>query len=1558
MPTLQELATSSSPIPGVDPSTLVTSQEDQEKQKPTINPKLPVVSSSSLAAPSAPPTSFPATGTLSQLSDKPVNPDDILKKAVANSPDPAETDARMQVSKALGEYLKVHPSLIHDNFPSFTQALFGENSKGQTAISIGQRLQNTVKQANLQGQLGQIGTLRFSNDTPELEQRAKDIKAQMPPPEQQLAGAPARVLNFIYSLGYTAVKFGEATADLASAGAAWLAGKMTGNAFGLSDTAGKLTTLGAEAAGDFEGQWLGNVYQSARDRGLSRPEAQALTYGLAPFNAALMTVQVGKIPGATNLLSGAVQEGIERVVLNGSLDSIAGNTLKRLGGTAGTQFSLALMSNVANVAAPEIMTAINNRLEGTKIPLRSIGDILGDIGLNTALQGGMFTLLSVPGAIREGSAIHNAIVDAAVKIDDEAGRTARAEEAVKAQQEVAKAPPEPEHPITAAEKEAAPTRTIGDILDNEPSVPKVTPEATKTTMTPEEEMLAANTEPTVEAPPSAESSLLAKQEADAEKWLAEMNIPKKEPEAPSPEVKIGDIKSRLTPLNEKMTADEAARIDSETRSDEGSSEYVQQHPEVEALSKEVEDLQAKIERLNEAEKELKAQQKLDISNLKDAHAEKIGEIRDQASQKLSDVRKARDEAKAAAWKERLQTIKDLRDNYTARLDAAKAAIPAAKKALRAQIRTRAQVNKDIATIKDVAKGIKTMNRDLGEAARALVEKIELKGKTGKADQTEAFLSEMTYVHKAFADALNDPDQMSHISPFIDIEKLRDLASFRARDISPEDLHSIVNALKNLQKAQAERNTIRNAGLVLQMKDLEKQAKEGGVLGLKLKPEEGGAPETAGTGIRDTVGLRIRKAWRDTKGAVAQVFSGTFNAFLAFAEEGDLFKIIELNPTDAKLREEPHAQRLKAPVMEDWVKENLGIDPKRNTIKWANYLNERFEEDGITLTKDEILFAYKDSLNEKNWKSRLSGSGISSSTTPEVFTRPDGAPNIKEGTFYKFFAYLTPKEKELIFDLSARELDKAGDERGTEFETRFGIPMTREPPGTYWPKYAMNVGKTMADSVEEFRNNQRLASAQVGDRHSIERTNYSGPTYLRGFFKTYEEIMNDTAHVVEMGPVVGPAAKALNNPVISDIIKTRRGAWAYKEMVNELKAKSGQDMQETVFDKAAGYVSALNTAMNLTVKIKTPIKQALLGSRSANMVHEGAFFKALLNVALHYKETAKMDRAISMISDTAQRRGGTIEQYQMTAGEGLVGTGNTILQKAGAVRSAIKKAGMYPVRKGTAFAYTLDGAAAIAHTEIEIARAKAGKPFLSDDFRNATGLDEEQARNLSPEDALKAAGRFGDAIKGQTHAGAAPGYRLGIQKNKIVGAIFQYKTEPFKGTESVVRSIISAHRNPTPFNVRKAIKTTLYYAVVEGAMMYGLDWTYNKLFGDKSGTQKQQDEKDPKTIGGVLKSAGAEVIRTDFQQLPGGSMGTALVDRAEGRTGGFSGTAATQLPENLLKVFDAISKASRAGATDKDKKKANQQIIDYGWETGLAALTGVNVSDPVKIFRGIKQRMEQ
>jgi hypothetical protein len=884
-------------------------------------------------------------------------------------------------------------------------------------------------------------------------------------------------------------------------------------------------------------------------------------------------------------------------------------------------------------------------------------------------------------------------------------------------------------------------------------------------------------------------------------------------------------------------------------------------------------------------------------------------------------------------------IEQGKTQFKEQLDQAKADKVAAVKSLRFQIKQRTEVNgylKDIASIDP-----KYMNRDLGDQVRAIQKKFSTIGKTTKEGLTPERLDEIKGIHDALSQ-LDEETGAPLASPYLDMERLSQLPAISLRDLPVEDIRTVRDAILNLNHIQKTRDMIQNG------KDLTERAAyrrwaENHVMG--YRPDDA-TQFRADHGQNPNLDAGMAKLWKDSRSEGNAYFSGySFNAESIFGgKDNPLYEIVAKNVIEAEAREETHTHRLESPVYDDWLKDKMKINRRINLEKYTNYANEQFNEDGFTLNRGEIMSAWMDFQEPNQKASRLSGSGIPRTGQPE------NKLMISENTFNKFFTHIKP-EIEMMSTIAAEQLQKAGDERGAEFEARYGYPMPRVKKG-YWPKFPMREGANYKVTMEELQKDLRYVWAAPNESRSIARTGAIGPMYLRNFFDVFHESLADTAHVVEMGPVIEQAAKILFDKKIETTIIQRKGAPLLRMMRDDLKWMAGQARTAQGYENAMDNIGNVLTTMNLTPNIKSGIKQAMLGLRSYNVVRDDAWGKAMAHIAAHPAIANAEAMAMSDRYSTMTRRGGTIEQTQLRRNEMNLG-GNRTLRKVLSLRTMMGKAGMFFNKEGTRLSYLIDVQSAKYHTQIEVQRAMEGKPFLSDDFRSAAGVSEEQMRAMNngsgptPGEQLTYAGRFGDMIIGETHASSIRGQQVGIQKFSATRLLTKFMTEPLKAFEVQRRVIMQAYRNPTAFNVYKAVKTMVFYTIAEGAAFFGLDTVWNIMFGNTAGSFQSQEKRKPTLL--------EEEAKANLNYIPGvGQIVTGAMTQAKypnAYTGNVGGQVGSTIQTSLVAIGQYLFAKS-----ERQRERAGQALMDGMMDLGSSVLLKVSPRPIRNMIRGIVQRV--
>jgi hypothetical protein len=390
-------------------------------------------------------------------------PEDPHQTILSLSSDPAQADAKLQTSKMLGDWLKMHPLDVHQHFDAISQAMWGDQAKGQPPATIFQKARNMFDGLRIQGELDDLSGKQFLGDaTPETEQRVKDLQAQQKSLGPTMGWLPKQVAGMAYQLGYQGWHASEAVvgAALAVVGDGALHGVL-----GMSNPH-FLDFAEGESSKVF-GSLVGGTYRSLIDRGVDPTHARIFAAGLGALQVGLMAIPIGG--EAADALLNAGAEGTLRATLKGSVDDAAKTVLGRFlgmeagseatAGAFGKQALFAIGMSSANAVLPEAATAMSNRFAGTKVPLRPAGEVAGE-----AAQGAVAQFIAGAGMVGAHEALRSMVqtrVETAVQ--DAVDRETRRMEEEKAQ--AAKAGITGNVP--EAEAAGATPVKIGDILDEQ-----------------------------------------------------------------------------------------------------------------------------------------------------------------------------------------------------------------------------------------------------------------------------------------------------------------------------------------------------------------------------------------------------------------------------------------------------------------------------------------------------------------------------------------------------------------------------------------------------------------------------------------------------------------------------------------------------------------------------------------------------------------------------------------------------------------------------------------------------------------------------------------------------------------------------------------------------------------------------------------------------------------------------------------------------------------------------------------------------------------------------------
>ena len=266
-----------------------------------------------MAPPPPPETASPATSPQQAPgASAPPPPEDARQRIMALSPDPAQEDAKMQASKAIGDWLKIHPVDVHQNFDAVSQYIYGDSVKGQTPATIVQKVQNMFKGQQLAAQDADLAGKMFLGDDSQATKDARSaVKKQQAELGPTLGWLPQQAAGIAFQLGY---QVEHATDTVAYTGLYILSGELLSKTLGMNPKTHFLEAAAGESSKVF-GSLVGGAYGSLIDRGVDPTYARMAAGGLGALQIALMAIPIGQ--EVAKPVGDALIDGVIRPMLNG-----------------------------------------------------------------------------------------------------------------------------------------------------------------------------------------------------------------------------------------------------------------------------------------------------------------------------------------------------------------------------------------------------------------------------------------------------------------------------------------------------------------------------------------------------------------------------------------------------------------------------------------------------------------------------------------------------------------------------------------------------------------------------------------------------------------------------------------------------------------------------------------------------------------------------------------------------------------------------------------------------------------------------------------------------------------------------------------------------------------------------------------------------------------------------------------------------------------------------------------------------------------------------------------
>ena len=719
---------------------------------------------------------------------------------------------------------------------------------------------------------------------------------------------------------------------------------------------------------------------------------------------------------------------------------------------------------------------------------------------------------------------------------------------------------------------------------------------------------------------------------------------------------------------------------------------------------------------------------------------------------------------------------------------------------RARVATLESVHKSIDTLKSVDPD--TFDKASGDFIRELKEHFEPLKDPTKAKTRQDKTLDIDALKSALAEAKAAHED---IAPEVEAA-LQDMPSSYAK-LKPDQLEGLVAVIKNLQKVKSLEGKIRTGEGWVKMADLQADAEK------SIKPPKG-----------SMFGKQVAKGKRRTTAAVrTQVNGFSMNGEIVMGGEGTAVHKVAIQDVLNSRRDYILERELQEKAARTLLKDRIKIDQQKNPVGWNDYWNKKFTEDGVTLTRAEIMDNYMGFQDENHRESLLNdGTAYSSHVTDEG--NPADVEILPESTYQKFFSHLGKNEHDLM-NIAIKGEAERGQALSDYHERRYGTPIEVVP--NHWRKYVKREGVTYEQDIIDIQKENQHIRINTDEKSLISRTGAKGATYTTGFWDKFTSSINDAALITKMGEAVHNSSRVLNDGKISDKIAKTYGGSILKQLREDLAAEAGQRETPKELERTADALGniASNVHLGAIASLKVPIKLAGLGFRSLiNNPH--GFIPGTIETLTHYKAASAAAREFSSLTAEAYKSGGSIDLQQLSQQSAKAGKARAIGKKA-------QNINMAGTRGGSNIGFTWDATTSRHEAEYQFNRALKGKEMDSH-FKAVTQVTEDMVkRGLTPEQKMNAVGRYADSAIGESHAVADPGYKLGLQKTGLGRIITKFKSEPLKGFEQVRRLGMRFAREPSMVNAGKLFTSLAVYGAAEGLLIYGIDEGVNALFGTKS-----------------------------------------------------------------------------------------------------------------------------
>ncbi len=818
----------------------------------------------------------------------------------------------------------------------------------------------------------------------------------------------------------------------------------------------------------------------------------------------------------------------------------------------------------------------------------------------------------------------------------------------------------------------------------------------------------------------------------------------------------GEQPKELTPV-------QAEKLDQATKSEEGASDYIDNHPSIKAIVTQIEDKQSQIKALGDREQGLKA-----------------------------------------VYEQQLSALNEAKTNAAA--------------SMRAQIKARGERNamiRNIATVKKRLPTMRTGSPNL-EAHEAFLKPLrELLDQFNTVKPTEATLKGLAEIKRNLSPTDSEIESgVVSERPVVTvpqrmISRLEELNQTPLRDLTNEDLKIVHDAVMAYAKEAKDRTQV-----IINGKAVDRDIAMQGVLASlrkgRLTTEQKGQVETeAHRNARSALGALRSLAW------ISELQYDTMINWLGGGEDAPIYDILaRAFDNGTKTARDLRVQWRGA--WDKWFEDN-----KTNQEKFLNELvtipDARTGNEGplpLTVTRGHLLSAWMHRQWPQNWEHFQSGVAM-----PGWLRGGESVIQINPAAIEKAFqTELGDAGKQFAEHLASIVKQSMTPGLSNKFYENNGYPM--EEPDFYWPiNVARNALSANAASQDIVRQQMSRSGAfiSVDKSHVMPRVNSKLPIYWQPVQDDFDAMVRFSSDYIGLSDVTANAARVVRDPGFKNALLEAYGTNDYHEaIVNGINAMTGHRYVPNAWESAILQARNTGIASALSINPTPVVRNLLLTTRSLQYVPAEDWLAGTTLAILHPRKTHELLNAKSSYYSEVSKRGSSVGTRSVMEQARKIRPRKGV---SGAIANAARHAeriGLAPEMWSIAQTYRMEMSAAVHYA------LRAFKGGIDDiNLRRATGKTPEEWKSMNGNERTDAAVSFAEYVMKRTHASGEPQYQanLVLQGNTLGKLIAVLGSEGNAATNMLIRAGIDAGK--TKGGWKRFGKALFALGVLAPASTYGV-----------------------------------------------------------------------------------------------------------------------------------------